>query len=72
MWNLLSCLSGRHAYGMWCDPGAIFLRCAHCGKRSSGWTMEPKLPVTTPRAVVVRTPAASMSRVIPFQRAAAS
>ena len=73
MWNWFNCfISGRHEYGVWCEPGAIFLRCAHCGKRSSGWAMEPKLPVTTPRAAVAGTPAASISRVIPFQRAAAS
>ena len=40
MWNLFNCyLSGRHDYGMWCEPGAIFLRCVHCGKRSSGWAV---------------------------------
>ena len=28
MWNWFNCyLSGRHEYGMWCEPGAIFLRC---------------------------------------------
>ena len=43
MWNLFNCyLSGRHDYGMWCEPGAIFLRCVHCGKRSSGWAVIPK------------------------------
>lgn len=43
MWNLFNCyLSGRHDYGMWCEPGAIFLRCVHCGKRSSGWAVTPK------------------------------
>jgi hypothetical protein len=43
MWNLFNCyLSGRHDYGMWCEPGAIFLRCIHCGKRSSGWAVIPK------------------------------
>lgn len=38
MWNWFNCyLSGRHEYGVWCEPGAIFLRCIHCGRRSSGW-----------------------------------
>ena len=42
MWNLLNCyLSGRHEYGPWCEPGAIFLRCVHCGKRSSSWAIGP-------------------------------
>jgi hypothetical protein len=43
MWNWFSCyLSGRHDYGMWCEPGAIFLRCVHCGRRSGGWALEAK------------------------------
>ena len=38
MWNWLNCyLSGRHDYGVSCHSGEIFLRCIHCGKRSSGW-----------------------------------
>jgi hypothetical protein len=40
MWNLLNCyLSGRHEFSVWSEPGAIFLRCIHCGKRSSGWSI---------------------------------
>jgi hypothetical protein len=72
MWTLLNCfLSGRHDYGMWCEPGAIFLRCVHCGKRSSGWAVEARphsavLPATTPAAL------AGSGRVAPFDRAAAS
>jgi hypothetical protein len=43
MWNWFSCyLSGRHDYGMWCEPGAIFLRCVHCGRRSGGWALGAK------------------------------
>jgi hypothetical protein len=42
MWNLISCyLSGRHDYQVQCEPGAIFLRCHHCGKRSMGWELRP-------------------------------
>jgi hypothetical protein len=42
-WNWLSCyLSGRHDYSAWCEPGTIFLRCVHCGRRSSGWSVDPK------------------------------
>ena len=72
MWNFINCyLSGRHDYGMWCEPGAMFLRCVHCGKRSSGWAVEAKYQQTAPRpvAAVVTLPPA---RVIPFNRAAAS
>jgi hypothetical protein len=40
MWNWLTCyLSGHHEFGVWCEPGAVFLRCVHCGRRSSGWTL---------------------------------
>ena len=71
MWNLVNCyLSGRHDYGMWCEPGAIFLRCVHCGKRSSGWTVTPKPPLTQARATVVAAPRVAITRVIPFGRAA--
>jgi hypothetical protein len=42
MWDWLNCyLSGRHEYGKWCEPGAIFLRCVHCGRRSAGWSVRP-------------------------------
>lgn len=53
MWNWFNCyLSGRHEYGVWCEPGAIFLRCVHCGKRSSGWAIDghthhPQPPAAT-------------------------
>jgi hypothetical protein len=40
MWNLISCyLSGRHDYQVRCVPGAIYLCCHHCGKRSMGWEL---------------------------------
>jgi hypothetical protein len=71
MWNLVNCyLSGRHDYGMWCEPGAIFLRCVHCGKRSSGWTVEPKAALAQTRATVVAAPPVANRRVLPFGRAA--
>lgn len=79
MWNWFNCyLSGRHEYGMWCEPGAIFLRCVHCGRRSSGWAVEGKptaAPVTHPKAKIIgqgTAPAAATTRVIPFNRSAAS
>lgn len=72
MWNLFNCyLSGRHDYGMWCEPGAIFLRCVHCGNRSSGWSLEPKAHAPLPHLTVVKAQPSSGSTVIPFARAAA-
>jgi hypothetical protein len=73
MWNLFNCyLSGRHDYGMWCEPGAIFLRCIHCGKRSSGWSVEPKMqtPVPVMHKAVVAAQAPGRTTVIPFGRVA--
>ena len=74
MWSLFNCyLSGRHDYGMWCEPGQIFLRCVHCGKRSSGWAIDPKPAIASaPPATVVATVVAGGGRVVPFSRAAAS
>jgi hypothetical protein len=69
IWNLFNCyLSGRHDYGMWCEPGQIYLRCVHCGQRSPGWAVERKAPPVVRRAVVAGAPA---SRVVQFPRAAA-
>jgi hypothetical protein len=72
MWKWFNCyLSGRHDFGVWCDNGAIFLRCVHCGKRSAGISIDSK-PHLKPQAntPVVKTHAAA-SRVLPFDRAAA-
>jgi hypothetical protein len=79
MWNWFNCyLSGRHEFGPWCEPGTIFLRCVHCGKRSSGWALGPeasqapkaKAPVTKASGAPARKPAPA-SRVLPFDRVAA-
>jgi hypothetical protein len=78
MWNWFNCyLSGRHEYAPWCEPGTIFLRCMHCGRRSSGWAIDEKphartatvaaLPRSTPPVMNVT----SNKRVLPFERAAA-
>ncbi len=74
MWNWFSCfLSGRHEYGVWCDRGAIFLRCVHCGRRSPGWEIGAKgdaaqaNPSTHAHAGIV---GAAPNRVLPFDRAA--
>ena len=76
MWNLFNCyLSGRHDYGVWCEPGTIFLRCVHCGKRSAGWAMNAASPAPVPRSappVVSQTAPVTRSRVLPFDRAAAA
>lgn len=54
MWNLLRCyLSGRHDYGVGCEPGAIFLRCVHCGRRSNGWNVDARMAVVPVRPVAV-------------------
>jgi hypothetical protein len=54
MWDLIHCyLSGRHDYGMWCETGQMFLRCVHCGKRSSGWAVEAKFQRPAPRPAVI-------------------
>jgi hypothetical protein len=73
MWNVINCyLSGRHDYGMWCERGAMFLRCVHCGKRSSGWAIEAKFHVAPPHPPVANRPPAPAARVIPFDRATAN
>ena len=72
MWKWLNCyLSGRHEFGVWCEPGAIFLRCAHCGKRSAGWSVDaprtarPRGSDQGAGARVVGSP-----KVVPFGRVA--
>jgi hypothetical protein len=77
MWNWFNCyLSGRHEYAPWCEPGTIFLRCMHCGRRSSGWAIDakPHAHPTTPTATRHVPPALSVAankRVLPFDRVAA-
>jgi hypothetical protein len=79
MWKWFNCyLSGRHEYGKWCEPGAIFLRCIHCGKRSSGWVVDPKAQSRMPHvhehqpktASTLAAVASATSRVLPFGRVA--
>ena len=42
IWNLFQCyLSGQHDFGVRCEPGEIYLRCIHCGRRSAGWAISP-------------------------------
>jgi hypothetical protein len=73
IWNLFNCyLSGRHDYGMSCEKGAMFLSCTHCGRRSSGWVIEPKSrPPVVAAAAAQRVAKPRAPRVLPFGRAAA-
>ena len=49
--NLLYCyLSGQHDFGIRCEPGEIYLRCIHCGRRSAGWAVSAAAQMTTTRA----------------------
>lgn len=68
MWNLLSCyLSGRHDYGVSCEPGSIFLRCVNCGKRSNGWAVHGQQPaLVTPPGRLERRSEAKVTRALPF------
>ncbi len=71
MWNWFNCyLSGRHEYGVSCEPGAIFLRCQHCGKRSSGWEVTARQPVYAAPVPASAPPVKAVTRVLPFQRSA--
>jgi hypothetical protein len=72
MWNWFSCyLSGRHDYGMWCEPGAIFLRCVHCGRRSGGWALAtPQTVIAAAKPTVRETLTARVAHALPFERRA--
>ncbi|HMD34993.1 MAG TPA: hypothetical protein VKH42_08500 [Vicinamibacterales bacterium] len=66
-------LSGRHQYGVSCRSGAIYLECAHCGKRSSGWSIELKTQLGAAKAATPMTKSRGKpSRVLPFDRAVAN
>ena len=69
MWNWLNCyVSGRHDFGVSCEPGAIFLRCIHCGKRSSGWELKGQQGSLVPaKAPLLKHPApVHAARALPF------
>jgi len=75
MWNLINCyLSGRHEYGVRCEPGSVFLRCIHCGRRSSGWSLGASghVHAAVPPPNTGSGPSVTTPRVLPFDRAAAS
>jgi hypothetical protein len=81
MWNWFNChVSGRHEYGVWCEPGAIFLRCVHCSRRSAGWSVDAKALIPfqharsgarvdqgAPKAPVATLPTRT-ARILPFVR----
>ena len=70
MWNWFNCyLSGRHEFSMWCEPGTVFLRCMHCGRRSSGWSIDGRAEAA---AAAKSKPIASTGRVVPFTHTVAS
>jgi hypothetical protein len=49
MLKWISCyLSGRHDYQVRCEPGAIYLGCRHCGKRSMGWELQAERGIPAP------------------------
>jgi hypothetical protein len=79
MWNWFNCyLSGRHEYGMWCEPGTIFLRCVHCGSRSAGWAVDARGAQAAahlhakPAKAHLRPATVGAPRVVPFNRSVAS
>ena len=80
MWSWFNCyLSGRHEYGMWCEPGTIFLRCVHCGRRSPGWALNgqqaapvPTPPPPTPGKAQLHVVPRRGARIVPFTRRVAS
>jgi hypothetical protein len=64
MFKWITCyLSGRHDFKVSCEPGAIFLSCRDCGRRSTGWELrqeraiaEARLEVGRPVQVVASSP----------------
>jgi hypothetical protein len=57
--NLFYCyLSGHHDFGVRCEPGEIYLRCIHCGRRSPGWALSgaKQPPQPAPAAGAKRQP----------------
>ena len=65
-------LSGRHEYGISCGSGAIYLECAHCGKRSSGWSIDLKTQRGVSAVTPLAKPVGRTPRVLPFDRAVAN
>lgn len=71
MWNWITCyLSGNHEFGIACEPGEIFLRCAHCGKRSAGWALSGDRAVNASPVTVPASSRAARSQPRTLTRAA--
>jgi hypothetical protein len=60
--------SGGHEYSVYCEPGAVYLRCTHCGKRSSGWDLRglPALQPVAPRVASATPRLHTLSNVVSF------
>jgi hypothetical protein len=72
MWNWINCyLSGRHEFGVWCEPGAIFLRCVHCGKRTSGISVDRRPHTTSVAHAPANRASTTVPHALPFSGAAA-
>ena len=71
MWKWFNCyLSGRHSFGVSCEPGAIFLKCSQCGRRSPGWSVDQKGHAPAPsHAQRATSKAMSSSASAPARRA---
>jgi hypothetical protein len=65
-------LSGRHQYGISCRSGAIYLECAHCGKRSPGWSIDLKSQLAAKAGMPMAKSRSKSPRVLPFDRAVAN
>ena len=70
MWNWFNCyLSGRHDYGMWCEPGAIFCVASTAvdARQAGPFPAKSRWSNTLKRSRPQSQPAPTPSRVIPFK-----
>ena len=57
MWKWITCyLSGKHDYVVSCEPGAIYLKCDHCGRRSNGWALQHDAALRTAHVAMPSSP----------------
>ncbi len=56
-------LSGKHDFQVACEPGAIYLRCNHCGRRSNGWALQHEPTLQAVQVSVAPPPRASITAV---------
>jgi hypothetical protein len=50
-----------------CEPGAIFLKCDHCGRRSNGWALQHDAALRTAHVTVPSSPRAPSPSVRALQ-----